>query len=202
VELAEEYYQAYQKKYYDDAPTLAVLEKELRGKELLILAPGKSLETQQEAIRRYMAEKQPVVLAVNVAPEGYAADYLFCANEKRFSGIQRTAGCTLIVSSNITQAADALKINYSSYLSENADIADNPTLMVFRLLIALGIPSAAVAGFDGYGAAAQENYFDKSLSMGSSLSLKLKRNGLIKAEVAALQKQLHITFVTPSKYTE
>lgn len=200
IELAEQYYQRFQEKYVDDSATLEQLQKVLGDRDVVVIAPGKSIEIHMDEIQKYIQDNNSIVIAINVIPEGYRPDFVFCANEKRLAGLEGKTGFELIISSNILREVDGLKVNYASYLAENGNIADNPTLMIFRILIALGIKKVSVAGFDGYGASAEENYFDKSLAMGSSLELKLKRNTLIESEIKKLQERIDIVFLTESKY--
>ena len=93
-----------------------------------------------------------------------------------------------------------MRVNYASYLGEKDLIADNPTLMLIRLLESIGIKRVAVAGFDGYSASAEDNYFDPSLALGSSIAVKMRKNELIRNEVKELRKTLDIGFLTESKY--
>lgn len=202
TEQAEKYYQMYQEKYVDDTETLEQIRMHLKGREILILAPGKSISTCRQEITSFIEKHQPVVIAVNVIPTGYHSDYLFCANEKRLQSIGKLQNCQLIVTSNISDVSDAMRVNYASYLSSESDIADNPILMLLHLLNAIGISQISIAGFDGYGAVSEENYYDKSLALGTSISLKMKRNTLIKNEVYKLREQIELHFLTESKYTD
>ena len=200
AELAEEYYQAFQKRAIDDTDVLAELEESLVGRDILIVAPGKSLRDHSDTIDRFINEKHPVIFAINVIPQQIACDYVFCSNEKRIRGLSDRVNCRLIISSNIKQDADAMRVNYASYLGEKDLIADNPTLMLIRLLESIGIKRVAVAGFDGYSASAEDNYFDPSLALGSSIAVKMRKNELIRNEVKELRKTLDIGFLTESKY--
>ena len=202
---AEKYYQAFQEKYVDDAEVIEELRNKICGSEILILAPGRSLEKQRAEVEAFIEKENPVIIAINVIPAGYKPDYVFCANEKRIHNLDGANDCKLIVSSNVNSlntvaGTEALKINYSSYLSEVPEIADNPTLMMIRVLMAAGIKKVSIAGFDGYGAVAAENYYDKNLAMGTSVELKIKRNLLIQDEIKRIRDLIDISFVTRSKY--
>lgn len=202
-ERAEAYYQTFQKRYIDDRDALMILKQAFSGREVLILAPGKSLQDKRKRVENYITVHQPVIIGVNVVPVGYACDYMICTNEKRLNKLSLPEGCRLILSSNIADRnykAGTVIINYSSYLQEESLIADNPTLMLLQMLADMGIKKVAVAGFDGYSPRAQDNYFDASLSMGTSISSKLQKNSLIRNRVAVLGKLLEIEFVTESLY--
>ena len=107
----------------------------------------------------------------------------------------------MIITSNIMDKIQSdLIINYSSYLMSDNLIADNPTLILLNLLINMGIKEIFICGFDGYSAYPKDNYFDESLSMGTSLNIKLKKNKLIKKAVKELSKVIKINFITESLY--
>ena len=200
AEKAEEYYQAYQKNALDDTNVLAKLKQEFDFRNILILAPGRTLKDQSAVIEEYIKTNKPIVIAINVIPDQFQCDYLFCANEKRIRNLSLPQGCRLIISSNIREDIDALRVNYASYLGSEDLVADNPTLMVIRLLAEIGISNISVAGFDGYSAAAEDNYFDPKLALGTSISVKIQKNNLIKKELNVIHGKINIHFLTPSRY--
>lgn len=203
ADVAEHYYQEYQKRYVDDTLTLQIIKQEFSDRQILVLAPGKSLSIEEDKISSYISENNPIVVAVNVMPEKFSCDYLLCTNEKRIQRLVLPSSCKLIVTSNIMdEVKKRMVINYASYLMEDSLIVDNPTLMLFNLLITIGVKKVAVAGFDGYSANPQDNYFNENLSMGTSLGIKLKRNELIKKSVTDFSKILDIHFITKSLYQD
>lgn len=202
ADLAEEYYQEFQKKYVDDSQVLSELMDEIGEREVLILAPGKTLIEHKEVIQGYISENNPVIISINVAANLYRCDYLFCASEKRLKDLIVPDGCKLIISSNIDHESDTMRINYASYLGKEDLVADNPALMVIRLMIAMGVNKITVAGLDGYSALAEDNYYDPTLALGTSISVKMQKNALIRKELKRLRSQTDIKFLTPSKYTE
>ena len=202
VELAEKYYQIFQKNMVDDSEVIDKLRSSLHGKNVLVIAPGRSIADRKDDIDRYIRQFQPVVIAINVIPEHYHCDYVFCANEKRVNGLNKCNDCVKIFTSNIHSGDDGYIINYDSYLGEGDLIADNPALMIIRMLISIGLNKIAIAGFDGYSANAEDNYYDAELALGTSIKIKMKKNTLIRDEIAKLRKICSIEFITPSKYEE
>lgn len=201
VEKAEEYYLVYQKRFVNDHNVIIALKKKFEGRKLLVLAPGKTLCTQQQIVEKYIQENNPITVAINIIPDSYRCDFLFCVNERRLNHLDLPEDCQLIVSSNIEQDTfDALKINYSSYLVEESIISENPTLMFIQILLSIGMKEANIAGFDGYSLVPQDNYFKPDLSMGSSLVTKLKKNEYVYQYIKNLREQLDIRFITKSLY--
>ena len=129
----------------------------------------------------------------------FAYDYLFVANEKRLSEGKPANVRQYITTSNL-RYSESICVNYSSYLCENDKIADDPTLMLINLLIAAGVRSIAIAGFDGFSANPDENYFTSGMSLGSNIASKMYKNDVIREQVAKIREQITLDFVTPSLY--
>ncbi len=200
-ETAEKYYTEFQKRFVDDKACVGTLKAEFVGRGILVLAPGKSLAERKSDIDRFIEEKNPLVIAVNVVPEFFNCDFLICTNEKRLNRYDKSLKTKLIITSNISERpSGAAVINYSSYLAKGDLISDNPTLMLINLLISMGIKKISIAGFDGYKADPKENYFGNNMSMGSSLQSKLAKNKLIKEFVAEATQKTEIEFLTDSLY--
>lgn len=198
---AAAYYKQYLDNYIDDSKDLDTLSKSIEGRKVLILAPGATLATHQDEIAQYIAENNPVVIGVNRVSESYQYRYLFTSNEKRLTDGKPANVQTLIKTSNLHKILpDTLQVNYASYLVDNEAISDNPTLMLLNVLMTIGLREVAIAGFDGFSANPEENYFEKGLSLGSSVRSKHERNVQVKEEVSKLQRKIQLNFLTPSKY--
>lgn len=203
AKIAEEFYLNFQKRLIDDHEAVSLLKQEIYGRKVLILAPGKSLTDSRAQIETFINNNKPIIIAINILPEGYECDYLFCNNEKRLRYLVLPEKTRLILSSNIDgeEIHKAIRINYSSYLIDGASaVSDNPTLMIIQLLFSIGMTQINIAGFDGYSLVPQDNYFTESLSMGSSLAVKIEKNKYISQVVQALRSRIHINFVTKSLY--
>ena len=106
-----------------------------------------------------------------------------------------------IVTSNIRNAAaDDVRVNYSSYLIKDSKVYDNPTLMLLRLLRAIGRNEVYLAGFDGFSATGKDNYFSESLSLGTNFETKVAKNSQISAELRKMGEYMQLTFLTPTYY--
>lgn len=201
AELAEEYYQSFQKKYVDDKQTVQNIKRKVNGRKILILAPGKSLEINKNLIEEHIKKYNPIIFAVNILPPDFKCNYLICTNEKRIRKIRTSKDCSLIITSNIMDKIQSdLVINYSTYLMDDSLIADNPTLILLNLLINIGVQEIFIAGFDGYSANPKDNYFNEKLSMGTSLNIKLNKNKSIRKAVKEISKCIKINFITESLY--
>lgn len=202
-EKAQKYYLLYQENWIDDRENISQLKKIIEGRNILILAPGKTIVDYRNDVERYVLENNPVIIGINRASDLYKYDFLFVTNERRLTNIKPTNVNRYIKTSNLhKRLTETIKINYASYLCSEIGVSDDPTLMLMNLLISIGINEIAIAGFDGFSSNPEDNYFTSELSMGSPLQAKLKKNKLISTELEHIKEKLIITFITPSKYIE
>ncbi len=183
----------------DDSATVEYLEKVLKSREILILAPGKSLKDEKEKIDEYISQKSPFIISLNFVPENYNENMVFVTNIKRFSNLEK---CTsqLIVSSNIENIPkNSLVLNYSSYLN-NSKMFDNVALILLKLFTKIGIKSLAIAGLDGFSPVAAENYVSEDLINNAKLSEFDERNKIMSEELEKFSNQIDIHFVTKTLY--
>ena len=201
TEKADAYYLKYQENYVDDAAVLNQLQESLKNREVLLLAPGRSLNTCQDQIQAFIQEKHPVIIGINAASALYQYDYLLVANEKRYTDVKpENVQCRILTSNLHTSLPTDLVINYSSYLLTDSAVYDDPTFMMIKLLRSVGILELHIAGFDGFSASAKENYFEQQMSLGTNLKTKTEKNEQIKLELTKLQQAVKLHFLTPSLY--
>lgn len=198
-DLAEKYYREYQENYIDDSAVLETLKKELSDKKVLLIAPGKSLNTNADAVKTIIEKDNIVVISVNFNPSLVTVDYIFSSNSRRFSKIRNREDFKCIATSNVAEDAH-YKVNYSSYTSSNPEIIDNSGLMALRLLLALGIKNVMVAGMDGYSVYENGDYVDQTLEYSFENGAQ-RRNDLISKELSDINKLMTIDFITPTNYT-
>lgn len=200
-EKANRYYLQYQENYTDDGQFRNILQEQLRNKNVLILAPGRSLNTYTKKISQFIKKEAPVIFGINAAAVQYQYDYLFISNEKRYTETVPTNVKYRILTSNLhSSGAKDKSINYSSYLLTESMIYDDPTFMLIKLLLAVGITEVTIAGFDGFSASGKENYFASQMSLGTNLATKTEKNEKIKCELQKFQKIMKMHFLTPSLY--
>lgn len=154
----------------DDSRAAAFLREAWAGKELLLIAPGKSVLTERERIGKYIEEKKPVVIGVNAMVSDYRYDYVFYVNPARYD-YARTAmrgrfdAAKRIVLSNIRTEAEGeeLILAYDHAIKRGWEHFDNAVICALRLLDWLGIEGVAIAGFDGFKHVYNESYADPLL---------------------------------------
>ena len=166
----ESLYVQYQQIECNDAPDFEALKKELQSKRVLLLGPGKSINSREDVIKKYIQDNAPVIISINFMPEQYKMDYVFLSNAKRYvqqaTHISKKAeDIRLIATSNVTRADGAFDyvFSYSSLLDEEALIVDNPMIMLIRLLNSIGVAKIGLAGFDGYEKTELPNYVNANM---------------------------------------
>ncbi len=205
----EELYINYQKNTVNDDNALIELKSSIGNSEILLLAPGKSLKTQKNKIEQYVIEKRPIIISVNFITDIVPVDMVFIGNLKRFSNIEELLNMhesikKVIITSNIkTEKQDkVLTINYSDYLSEDSNIADNSGMMVLNLLKKIGVSSVALAGFDGFSLNRLENYYSDNLVNSASSDELILKSEAISQRLKQLEQVMNIEFVTDSLYKD
>lgn len=202
----EELYLEYQKKDCDDRKDLRKLQERLSGRDILLLGPGKSVETQRDKILERQRSKDYTVISVNFVPEGIACDYVFLSNAKRYVQMStrlsdRTLQARVIATSNVT-ATDSFDyvLRYRDLLDEEALIADNPMLMLLKLLKQFGVGEIVCAGFDGYSVVQKPNYINPNMEYSYSTETAQAINRDVIEGIRRLGMEERLEFITRSYY--
>lgn len=200
--IAEEYYNKYQSNLIDDEKDKARLKAEFKGKDIILLGPGSTLNVHKDTILSLLSKENAVGVSLNFYSEVFKPQYVFSSNMRRYSKIDNDDRFKSILTSNMKEAKKKdYFINYSYLLSKEKEIDDNSGLMFLRLLIDLGIKSVKIAGMDGYNKLNKDVYVDAEIFYDFSKEAEM-RNALIKKELLELKKAINIDFITPSIYTK
>lgn len=193
--LIQELYLRYQENEVNDVNALENLKKNIANREVLCVAPGKSINLYKDKILSYIQEKNPYVISINFRPDTFNVDKVFISNARRFS--EQVNFENLIVTSNI-KADNVETFNYGSYLN-NSDMADNSALMLLKILIKAGVKNVVFAGMDGF-SNGNDNYFNASMINNAKLGEFDKRNEIMSQMLQYFAKSINMTFLTPSLY--
>ncbi len=190
--------------YKDDTEDIEKLSKELKDKEILLLAPGKSINENKDLIKSELAKDNVASISLNFYNNDFKTDYLFSSNMRRYNKLDDKIGkeinAKVILTSNMREAKNKdYVLNFYSYSIENKDIVDNAALMVIKLLIKLGVKRVMIAGADGYDEKNPYVYSDAITHFDFSNVAKT-RNESIKKELDIFKKSIDIEFLTPSVY--
>ena len=169
-DLLEEKYLAAVSRRVDDGAAAEELRRAFRGRELLLLAPGRSVVRQRERIDAYIRERSPVVIGVNAMVADYNYDFVLYVNPARYDYARsarkdRFDAVRRIVLSNIKTEPESgeLIVAFEHAAKRGWPHFDNAVICALRLLDWLGIEAVTVAGFDGFKHVYSESYADPML---------------------------------------
>ena len=190
--------------YRDDTEDIEKLSKELKDKEILLLAPGKSINENKDLIKSELAKDNVASISLNFYNNDFKTDYLFSSNMRRYNKLDDKIGkeinAKVILTSNMREAKNKdYVLNFYSYSIENKDIVDNAALMVIKLLIKLGVKRVIIAGADGYDEKNPYVYSDAITHFDFS-NVARTRNESIKKELDSFKKSIEVKFLTGSRY--
>lgn len=203
----EDVYLAYLSRQVDDIDVKTYFKEIIKGRKILLIAPGNSTGTHQEAISAKIKEENLYVVSINFIPEMIPVDAVFISNMKRFSGVKDILDADvlkteLIITSNILQSSKRglYVINYSSYLNENRIISDNAGMMCINFFNQVGAEFLYLAGFDGFQIESNKNYYNSSLFMQVESERLIQMNDAITEKIKQMRRQINIVFLTESLY--
>jgi len=199
TELISKLYYEYQSFAIDDSESITSIRNLLAQRNILLLAPGKSLLTYRKVVDKFVESKHPIIISINFLPEFWKQDVLFLSNMKRFSNVPVISG-NVIATSNIEISNGAFVVDYSSLTEPNQAEPDNAGLMLLRLLVRVGIGQVTIAGFDGFSEDIHENYVDERMINNTVTEIFAERNANVKAQLEALKNKIQINFLTPTRY--
>lgn len=169
-DLLEDKYIEDQNKETDDTKGMEALRKILRGRRVLLAAPGKSMLTQKDKVDAYIAKEHPVVIGVNAFLPQYDYDYIFImskvryeyareAYQRQFEKVPR-----ILLSSVKTKGnSDEYIVRYERAILRGWPHFDNAVICLLRLLDKLGVSDVAIAGFDKFSDVHNESYADPAI---------------------------------------
>lgn len=185
------------------------LEEKLRNQKILVMAPGKSIETYEKEINALIEKEAPLLIAVNCLPVAFEPAYIYFSNKQRYAYWQNDERFDLyrkILGSNIkpeeAQKENEYIINIKELLKCGYDNLDNSVIMLLRLLNSMGVSDIYMAGFDGFSSDIKKDYAEALLPTGSKNSQK-RNQEILEMFMDFYQSKndsINIYFVTPSKY--
>lgn len=155
------------------------LHKLVDGKDVVIIAPGKSAQTCADSIRSFAAENNAVVIGVNSVLDGYAYDMFFYSNTNRYHQAMLTnrdsGDVTTVLTSNISAeptSGNEFIVSYEKLIKRKWKNFDNSMILLLSLLSRYNVKSVSIAGFDGF-SAKEKSYADSILSVPDMTSSEL-----------------------------
>ena len=177
------------------------------GKTVVLLAPGKSIESCQNLIKDRISASDAISISVNFVPEKIDCDFYFYANIIHWGKVNpniEKEKC--ILTSNIHENINgAIRVNYSSLIIEDSKMPDNSTMMLLNLFRACGVKKVLIAGFDGM-RVNEENYVnDNFINSGHGWTMTENNEIIKKMYLDFVNRNLdsmEISIITPSLYVD
>lgn len=169
-DLLEQKYLEIQNQYKEDENVINRLKQELTGKEVLLIAPGKSAIKREDKIKEYIDIHKPIVFGVNAVVSDYAFDHVFFVNPARYEYAKNKLSdnfknLSKVILSNIKNEADENEVivGFNTAIKRGWEHYDNAVICLLRLLDKLGVERVSIAGFDGFKHKYNESYADAYL---------------------------------------
>lgn len=205
----EQLYLVYQDIQCDDVETYIQLIELFKSQNILLLGSGNNIYLQIDRIKEYIYSWNPIVIATNFIPDDISLDYLFLSNAKRYVQMatklsRNNSNMDIIATSNITSLSKEFSfvLNYGKLLDVDAEIQDNPLLMLLKLLSKCSVSSIALAGFDGYDRAKTSNYINVNMEYTFTKERAQQINEDVRRGIVRSGVKDKIVFVTDSYYEE
>lgn len=174
------------------------LKDKLKGKKVLLIAPGKSSAEEKVKIESFVSKENLISISVNFDYPG--TDYIFLSNLRRFREIDVKKKNKCIVTSNIPADNVYLQTQYSGLLNTVEAVRDNAGLMAVKFLINYGVKEIYLAGFDGYAHDAWENYGDSKMAIITRNAVLDAMNIGMSKVLKQYSKNVNIKFFTEKKF--
>lgn len=169
-DLLEEKYLRIVGRYVDDRKSSEILKTALNGRDVLLIAPGRSVIKEKEKINAFIQNREPIIIGVNAMISDYDYDYVFYVNPARYEYARTTSNerfdsAKRIVLSNIKTKPEGneLIISFEHAAKRGWEHFDNAVICCLRMLDWLGIEKVYLAGFDGFKHVYNESYADPQL---------------------------------------
>lgn len=196
----EDLYQKYMSSRSAIKTNLEELKENLRGKKVIIIAPGKSLLSEREKVIAAASKKDVISISINFDYAECQTDYIFLSNLRRLKSIDTDKLKKCVVTSNIPVIDAYTQIPYTELLNDVEPVMDNSGLMLIKFLIKSEVSEIYVAGMDGYAVNPDDNFVDSKMNFYLKKTEYESMNAGIETVLREFIKEINITFVTTPKY--
>ena len=179
---------------------LSELKNQVIGKQVLIIAPGKSSVDEKDKIINFINQENVLTISVNFDYEEYNVDYIFLSNLRRFRELSEDKRSKCIVTSNIPSVDSYIKVKYGDLLNQEEAVHDNAGLMLIKLLINLGVSKIFLAGMDGYSLDPTMNYGNQRMVLYNKKAKMQALNEGMNNMLREYSKTVKFEFVTNQRY--
>lgn len=200
---AEELWRSYnESKQVDDTSVIEEMKSVLAGKDVLLVAPGKSIIKYKYSIDERIKDENVVSIGLNLT-EPFDVDYQMTTRQDVYDTAVNS-GKAVITTSNVSKGArgNVKVLNYKNWIDiSDGRTHDSSSVIMLNFLVACGVKSIILAGLDGFAVNINENYADPNLRRPVSVEQVERRNAYYKRFIEVISgKGINVKFITPSKY--
>lgn len=201
-DYAEELYRKYNdKKAIDDTQAVTDLKTAFQRKDILLIAPGKSLLTYADAIQKFINSNEVITIGLNNFA-AFKVDYILTT--RRASYDQAVKGTvSTIVTSNVSKGGrgSVIVLDYNKWINVDETTHDSSGIIALNLLEKCIVHKVFMAGFDGYTLDINENYYDKNLRQPDTGAGTIEKNQYFSNVIKQKKRKgMEIEFITPTRY--
>lgn len=200
-EYAEQLYLNYNaRRHHNDDPAIQELTSAIRGKKVLLLAPGKSLIAARSKIQKLLDDSDIISVSLNNF-ELFETDFVLTTRKDAFDEA-KAAKKNIIATSGICEDSESnvYVIDYEKWITVENGVQDSSGIISLKLMSACGASELMLAGFDGFSTNMNLNYYDKTMRRPVSEEQAVQRNQYFAAYVNRLRATMPVIFLTPSLY--
>lgn len=179
---------------------LSKISQLLKGKRVLVIAPGKSSETEHIRILQFAALDDVVTISINFDYPHWDVDLIFISNLKRFQKLDDKKKSKCIITSNIPCEDAYIQIEYTKLLNDDEFVRDNAGMMLLNFLIQLGVKDILLAGMDGYSHNQEENYALSGMQLAIRKTMLDEINRGMEQILTEYSQKTNIQFLTTPRY--
>lgn len=199
---AENLYRKYnEEKCIDDTADVAALKEIFSGKEVLLVAPGKSILTARDSIQNVLTQKDVISLGLNMVTD-LPLDFFFATKQEPYEEVVASGKNIITLSRVFSGKRDGVYVlNYKDWINVDGQTQDASIVIMFNLLKACQVKTILLAGFDGFSSDINENYFDPNLRRPISPEQAEEKNSYTRGLIQKMRNDgMQIQFLTSSKY--
>lgn len=177
--------------------TVNRLKQIFEGKDILLIASGKTSEIEKEKICEFYRKHNVISVSINFDYAYIEKNYIFVSNIRRFKKLNNCK-TNIIATSNIKENVK-YKVPYRKFLNTESGVEDNSAMILIQLLIECKANRIFLAGLDGYSGDNTDNYADEHMKIPLSNRSVAERNSGMNRLINDFAKKIDIEFVTTTK---
>ena len=205
----EQLYLEYQENDIDDTLAVQALKELFGSRKLLLLGTGDSVTEQEELLKNFINENNPIVISMNYIPDNISPDMIFLSNSKKYvqiaSKLSRHQGeYKIIATSNVTKTSGEFDytVRYKDVLDteENA-IPDVAFAVLLKTMEKVGVKEVYLGGIDGFNETHNGIYLDDEERCDYGIKRTDELNEYVNHMMQRMNKTIKLNLLTKSIYT-